>query len=467
MLLCINVVAGLGLGVLKFGMPVGEALKLYTLLTIGDGIAAAVPALLVSVAGGIIATRAAAESQLGSEVAQQVLRVRQPLAVAAVLLGGLAIVPGMPKLPFVLLAATCGAVAWKMGKPAESTEVEEAPPAPPADPGFADLVRVDPISVELGMSLLSIADEAQGGDLLARIKTVRKQVAQELGLPVPAVRVRDRVDLPGQAYRIKMMDADVARGTLLPHSLLAILPGSEEGVPDGVPTRDPTFGLPARWIRASDREAALSSGCTVVEPSVAVATHLGHVLRREAWRLLGRRETREVLAAVQPSGGEEIVPKLLSLGTVQQVLRNLLKEGVSLRHASVIVDALALAAESTKDVEELTSHARVALGPALCAEKLDADGKLRVFALGTQLEERLRVAAREGGADSALMLDVVEALRRAFAAAPAEPEMVVLCSPSVRGGLRRIVEKVLPSAAVLSHAEIPDTVPLVRLGIAQ
>ncbi|MEM7247704.1 MAG: flagellar biosynthesis protein FlhA [Acidobacteriota bacterium] len=468
-LMAVNVLAGLGLGVFKHGLEPVEALKLFTVLTIGDGIVAAIPALLISVAGGILTTRAAAEERLGDELVSQVLGLATPLLAASGVLMALALVPGLPLIPFAALSLACAYGGWRARErareEAEQPEEEEVPTESSSEePDLAELTSIDPIVVELGFSLLSLVDEASGGDLLGRVKTVRRQVSEELGLPVPAIRIRDKVDLASQDYRLRMQDAEVGRGQLMPHSVMAILPVSTKGVPEGIDATDPTFGLPARWLRPSDRDRAVATGCTVVEPEVVLATHLGQVLRREAWRLLGRKETKMILDVVQRETEEEVVPKLLSLGLVQQVMRNLLTEGVSLRDARGVVDAIALGSEQVKGAGELTAFVRIALGPAICSRRLDGTGRLKVFALGPDLEERLRQGEAEHGLDPETWQAVGEALQRAFQSAPDEPDHVVLCSPRARPLLQRVVAKLHPAAAVMSHAEVPDSVSVVRLG---
>jgi len=363
----VNIVAGLIIGVVQHNMDLGAAAETYTILTIGEGLVTAIPALLVSMSGGLITTRAASESHLGEEVATQLFARARPLAVAACALGGLALIPGLPKLSFVLVALVLGAAAYANRSSAAKadTAVEPVTPGPDAEPSCI----VDPLAVEVGYALVPLVDEKQGGALLGRVRAIRKQIAGETGLLVPSVRVSDNLQLGPRTYSILVKGVEVARGELFTDRLLAINPGAASVALEGTPTREPAFGLPAVWIATGQRDAALAAGFTVVDPATALSTHLSETVRSFLPDLLTRQQTKDLIDKVgqtSPKLVEELVPKLVSVGEVQRVLRQLLRERVPVKDLTTILEAMADAAGASKDPDVLTEAVRVALGRTIC-----------------------------------------------------------------------------------------------------
>ncbi|MFN7914035.1 MAG: flagellar biosynthesis protein FlhA [Vicinamibacterales bacterium] len=473
----VNIVAGLIIGVLQHDLDVATAAQTYTILTVGEGLVTSIPALLVSMSGGLITTRAAAESHLGDEVAAQLLAQSRPLAVAAAVLVGLALIPGLPKLSFILVAIMLGAAAWANrvvveGAGSETAKTTQAgttgsSQSPDAlDPASA----VDPLSVEVGYALVSLVDEKQGGTLLNRVRAIRRQVANETGIVVPSVHVADNLQLPPRVYSILVKGVEVARGELYADRLLAINPGGAGASLEGVQTREPAFGLPATWIPQEHREKAAQSGFTVVDATTALSTHLSETIRTFLPDLLSRQQTKELIDRVghtSPKLVEELVPKLASIGDVQRLLRQLLRERVSVRDLTTILEAFADAAVITKDPDSQTEAVRQALGRAICKPFQNEKGEVPVIALSPSLEERLLQAIVRTDQGAVLAIDPSQAQRLAsriadvFASAVAQP--VLLCTPALRPHLWRLFSRVLPHLGVLSHNEIPAQISIAAL----
>lgn len=458
----VNIVAGLIIGVFQHGLDLGTAARTYTLLTVGEGLVTAIPALLVSMSGGLITTRAAAESHLGEEVAAQLLSRARPLAVAAGVLFGLAAIPGLPKLAFVSVGLVLGMAAYYNREPnvAQSPKTSDAP-TPTADigePGFA----VDPLAVEVGYALVSLVDEKQGGTLLNRVRAIRRQIGLETGVVVPPVHVADNLQLSPRAYAVLVKGVEVARGELFADRLLAINPGTADVTLQGTPAREPAFGLPAVWIGQDQRERATNAGYTVVDPTTALSTHLSETIRTFLPDLLSRQHTKELVdrvADTSPKLVEELVPKLASIGDIQRVLRQLLRERVSIRDLTTILEAVADAAAATKDAEVMAEHVRAAIGRSICRPYQNERGEVPAIALAPQLEERLIGAIVKTEQGAVLAIDPAQAQRLAtriaelLASAVAQP--VLLCTPTLRPHLWRLFARVLPHLGVLSHNEIP------------
>jgi flagellar biosynthesis protein FlhA len=464
----VNIVAGLIIGVWQHGLDLATAAETYTILTVGEGLVTAIPALLVSMAGGLITTRAASESNLGEEVAEQLLARPRPLAVAAGLLITLSLIPGLPKLAFLVIAAVFGFAAYAVRTRPADTAAEEAAPAQPeaAEP----VVGVDPLSIEVGYALVSLVDEKQGGTLLSRVRTLRRQIATETGLVVPAVRVADNLQLPPRGYRILVKGVEAAAGELYPDRLLAINPGTSTTPLDGVQTREPAFGLPATWVALDQRDTATASGRTVVDATTALSTHLSEVIRAFLPDLLNRQQVKEMVdlvAQTSPKLVEELVPKLVSVGDIQRVLRQLLRERVPVRDLPSILEAIADAAAITKDVEAITESVRAALGRAICRQYQNERGELAVISVAPALEERLLSSVVRTDHGAVLALDPQQAqgiasrIAKALEQALAQP--VLLCSPTLRPHLWRLFARVLPHLGVLSHNEVPPQTPVVAI----
>ncbi|MGE3957522.1 MAG: flagellar biosynthesis protein FlhA [Vicinamibacterales bacterium] len=474
----VNIVAGLIIGVMQHDLDVATAAQTYTILTVGEGLVTSIPALLVSMSGGLITTRAAAESHLGDEVAVQLLARARPLAVAAAVLVGLALIPGLPKLSFLLVAAMLGAAAWAnraaVEGPRSAAEAEKAAQAGPGGGQSPDALdastTVDPLSVEVGYALVSLVDEKQGGTLLNRVRAIRRQVANETGIVVPSVHVADNLQLPPRGYAILVKGVEVARGELYADRLLAINPGGVGAQLDGVQTREPAFGLPATWIPQEHREKAAQAGFTVVDPTTALSTHLSETIRAFLPDLLTRQHTKELIDRVgqtSPKLIEELIPKLATIGDVQRILRQLLRERVSVRDLTTILEAFADAVVVTKDPDSQTEAVRAALGRAICRPFQNEKGEVPVIALSPTLEERLLQAIVRTDQGTVLAIDPTQAQRLAsriadvFASAVAQP--VLLCTPALRPHLWRLFSRVLPHLGVLSHNEIPAQVSIAAL----
>ncbi len=460
----VNIAAGLVIGVFQHGVDVATAAQTYTILTIGEGLVTAIPALLVSMSGGLITTRAASESHLGDEVAAQLLARWRPLAAAAGALVLLALIPGLPKFAFFVVALLLGGAAYvTRGRAVQPVEKTEAPaPAPDVLDGA---VNIDPLSVEVGYALVPLVDEAQGGTLLARIRSVRRQVATETGVVVPAVHVADNLQLGPRQYTLLVKGTEVARGELFADRLLAINPGTAGGGLEGVATREPAFGLPAIWIATGERDRAAAAGYTVVDPTTALSTHLSEIMRVFLPELLTRQQTKELVDRVQqtsPKLVEELVPKIASIGDIQRVLRQLLRERVSIRDLTTILEAIADAAPAGKDADAVAEAVRMAIGRSICRPYQTEKDELPAISLSPELEERLvsSIVKTEHGA--VLAIDPAQAQRLAsrigeiFASAVAQP--VLLCTPTLRPHIWRLFARVLPHLGVLSHNEVPPQV---------
>jgi flagellar biosynthesis protein FlhA len=465
----VNIVAGLIIGVFQHGMDLGTAAQNYTILTIGEGLVTAIPALLVSMSGGLITTRAASESNLGEDVAEQLLAQSRPLAVAAIVLAGLALIPGLPKLPFILIAMLLGAAAYANRGAAASPAGVADQPVPAVDtPDTA--VAIDPLSIEVGYALVSLVDEKQGGTLLTRVRAIRRQIVGETGVVVPPVHVADNLQLGPRGYSILVKGVEVARGELYADRLLAINPGTADTPLDGTPTREPAFGLPAVWIAQSQRDRASAAGFTVVDPTTALSTHLSETIRTFLPELLTRQQTKELVDGVgqtSPKLIEELVPKLASIGDVQRVLRQLLRERVSIRDLTTILEALADAAAVSKDADAISESVRSAMGRAICRPYQNERGELPAIALSAGLEERLLSSIIKTEHGAVLALEPSQAQRLAsriaeiFGSAVAQP--VLLCTPTLRPHVWRLFARVLPHLGVLSHSEIPPQIQVAAI----
>jgi flagellar biosynthesis protein FlhA len=476
----INIVAGFAIGVLQHGMPLGDALKTFTILTVGDGVAAAVPSLFVSVAAAIITTRAATETSIGEEMSSQLLINPRPLYIASGVLAFLGILPGMPHLPFLLLAVGASGVAFLSGKQLAKTQTDSAAsaraassaPATEQQEKIEKVLKLDMLALEVGYGLIPLV--SSGESFLARVREIRRQIAIELGIIIPPVHVTDNLQLGPREYSILLKGEGIAKGELQPDAFLAIDPGAVREVIEGIPTTDPAFGMPAVWIRRSeDRERAVASGYTVVDPNTVVCTHLSEVIKRYAPELLGRQDTRallDTLAETHPKTVEEATPKVLSLGEVQRVLQNLLRERVPVRDLPTILEAITDAGSLTHDVNTLTEAARTALARTISSGLANERGELAVLTLDPRLEGQLadRLGLLGGTPTQPIepefgrgILEKIESA--AQAAVLAQP--VVLCSAGIRPHLRKLTERFLPDLAVIAHGEVAPNVRLISMGV--
>jgi len=467
----VNIVAGLIIGVMQQGLDLSTAAETYTILTVGEGLVTAIPALLVSMAGGLITTRAAAESNLGEEVAAQLFARAKPLLVAAGLLLILAAIPGLPKLSFLIVAALLALAAYAVrDTSAPAADIAEAPATSGADAAEAPTVGVEPLSVEVGYALVGLVDEKQGGTLLSRVRAIRRQIATETGVIVPPVRIADNLQLGPRGYTILVKGVEVARGELYADRLLAINPGTASRTLEGVQTREPAFGLPALWVATEQRDAATGAGYTVVDATTALSTHLSETIRTFLPDLLSRQQTKEMLdqlSHVSPKLVEDLVPKVVAIGEVQRVLRQLLRERVPVRDLATILEALADAVGGTKDPDAVVEAVRASIGRAICRPYQNDKGELPVIGVLPGLEEKLLQSIVRTEQGAVLALDPQQAqgmaskIARAIEQAMAQP--VLLCSPALRPHLWRLFARVLPHLGVLSHSEVPAHVPIVPL----
>ncbi len=479
LILAINICGGLTIGVLQQGMGLADAARRFTLLTVGDGLVTAIPSLLISVAGGIITTRAASESNLGDEVVSQLFRNPIPVAISCGFLFFFGLVPGLPTVPFFILATIAGVLAFRTHKARMAEQVvidrENAEKAEAQKPKerIERLLKIDPLGLEVGYGLIRYVDANQGGDFLNRIKAIRRQIALELGVVVPPIHITDNLQLEPRAYSILLKGVEIARNELLPDHFLAINPGTARGELEGRPTREPAFGLEARWIQAPERERAQSAGYTVVDVTTVLATHLSEIIKSHAHELLGRQETKALLDAVaetHPKVVEELVPKVLSIGEVQKVLQNLLKERVSIRDAVTILETLADYGTVTKNAGILTEYCRQALGRSICRQYQNDANELLVFTVSPEIEKAVAesvVHTDQGsylGLEPALAKDIMLRIRRALESAGTK-NPVILCSAHVRMYVRQLIERYLPTAAILSHSEIPPNLRVTSVGM--
>jgi flagellar biosynthesis protein FlhA len=467
----VNIVAGLIIGVFQQGLDLGTALQTYSILTVGEGLVTAIPALLVSMSGGLITTRAASESNLSEEIAVQLLARSKPLAVAALALIGLALIPGMPKLAFLFVAALLGYAAYVNRQVVADGPVASEPETPAADASDAPPV-IDPLSVEIGYALVAVADEKQGGTLLSRVRSIRRQIATETGVVVPPVHVADNLQLGPRVYAILLRGVEVARGEIYPDRFLAIDPGTASTPVDGISTREPAFGLPAWWIGPDQRERATTAGYTVVDPTTAMSTHLSETIRTFLPDLLGRQQTKELVDRVgqtSPRLVEELVPKLVSIGDIQRVLRQLLRERVPIRDLTTILEAIADAASASKDPDAVTEAVRSAMGRAICRPFQNDRGELPAISLAPALESQLVAALVRTEHGAVLALDPAHAQRLASRVADAltgaVAQPVLLCTPTLRPHLWRLFTRVLPHLGVLSHNEVPPHLQVASVAV--
>ena len=484
----INIIAGLLIGVFQQNIAVGEALRTYTVLTVGDGLVTTIPSLLVSVAGGIVLTRAASSSNsLGNEIGAQIFQRPSTLWIASGLLTIMALIPGLPKLPFLLMAAGLGYMAYRMPMPSALAENEGAAAgkdAKAAAGGQADnlagLLPIDDLSLEIGFQLIPLVDEKQGGQMLARVRALRKHLAKELGFIIPPVHITDNLRLKPREYMISLRNAEMARWQTEGSQLLAVNADPKARTLPGIETREPAFGVPARWIQPSLSEQAMAAGYSVVDPTTVIATHLGEVIRREAHRLLGRAETKRLLDSLQethPKLIEELVPKLMTLGEVQRVLQQLLREQVSIRDLGSLLEVMVEAAASNKNTVHLVETIRQSMGRTLMQPMLDNEGQMRVFVLDPSLEEEV-LATVQGESTQRLLGDgsqpsrntttflrrIVESWKQLTGGASNSGSPVLLCSSPARYYLRRWLEPFMPRVSVVAPAELPVDIRVRSLG---
>ena len=472
LILVINMIGGICIGTMAHDMSFGDAARVYTLLSIGDGLVAQIPALLLSTAVAIIVTRMSKSQDMGGELAKQLFGQPRALGIAAALLGVIGLIPGMPNIAFLTMAALCGGAAWMLYRRSiAEPEIVEAPPPPPPPAAetreltWEDVQPVDIIGLEVGYRLVPLVDKAQGGDLLARIRGVRRKLTQDLGFLVQAVHIRDNLDLAPNSYRIHLAGVPVGEGVIYPERELAINPGKVFGKLAGIETHDPAFGMEAVWIEPSSRDHAQTLGYTVVDASTVVATHLSHIIQTHAHELLGHEEVQQLLntlAKTAPKLVEDLTPRLLPLSTVVRTLQGLLAERVPIRNMRTIVETLAEHAARTQDPVQLQAQVRVALGRQIVQDIAGMSSELPVITLEPDLEQLLTNSlAGTNAATPGLEPGLAERMQRRLAEAAQRQELtgepaVLLVPPQLRQTLARFMRSIVPSMHVLAWNEIPD-----------
>ena len=480
----INLIGGMVIGVAQMGMPFGEAAQHFSLLTVGDGLCAQIPALLISVATGILVTRSASEKDLGNDISGQILDQRKAPLVGGAVIMAFALVPGLPKIPFLLIGGLFFAVGWALRKQPNSAEREAAAELEAATPQLEapaprdqalEALALDPLELAIGFGLVPLVDANAGGSLLARVGMVRRQIAHELGMVIPPVRIHDDVALDSHEYVLRVRGTEVARGGIMAGHQLAMDPGDAMGQLAGVPTVEPAFGLPAVWIADQSRPEAEALGYTVVDAESVVVTHLTETIRAHAADLLTRQETRQLLDQLKEHNAavvDEVVPDALSVGEIQRVLQGLLRESVSIRDLGAVIEAVGDKARLTRDPAMLAEYARQALGRTIVSPHLDTEGVLRAIALDPGIEQEVSDAIVQTADGEFLAMDPSRAQALVGAcAAQVEHALqgggrpVLLCSARVRRHLRRLCEQSLPQLAVCSYNEVAPGVRVETIGV--
>jgi flagellar biosynthesis protein FlhA len=483
----INLIGGIVVGVVQHHVPFSQATQTYSLLTVGDGLAAQIPALLISVATGILVTRSASEKDLGTDLANQILRQKKAPLVAGCVVCAFALIPGLPKLPFLFIGGIMAAIGWSVrnGMPDElaaaaaiaalPAETQADKPAAPREEVLKEL-PIDPLELGIGFGLVPLVDRRTGGSLVRRVSMIRRQIASELGMVIPPVRIHDEVDLDSHEYVVKVRGTVVARGQVMAGHHLAMDPGDAVGTLPGIPTTEPAFGLPAIWIPESQHAEAEALGYTVVDGESVIVTHLTETIRKHAAQLLTRQDVRQLLdqlKEINEAVVTEVVPDVLSLGEIQRVLQSLLSEGVSIRDLGAIVESVGDKARITRDPSLLAEYARQALGRAITAPHLDPLQTLRVITLDPTVEQELATSITQTSDGEYLAMEptraqaVLSAVKNQSDQASARGGIrpVLLCSARVRRHVRRLVESSVPHLPVCSYNEVAPGISVETIGV--
>src|SRR4051812_48775138 len=478
----INVLGGFAIGVMQRGLTVPEALQRFTLLSIGDGLVSQVPALITSMAAGLLVTRAAAKNNLGTELRNQLLLYPRALSILSGMMFVMAIVPGLPALPFLVLGLCTAVVARKIYKnPAKAGAADSKSSEKTADAAqkkepekLETLLQLDTFQIELGYSLVSLADQRKGGDLLDRVTGVRRNFTQEMGVVVPPIRLRDNLQMKPNEYRFLIKGSPVAQGTIMPGYWLAMNASNSKNALKGIPTTEPVFQLPATWITDAERKNAELAGYTVVDASSVLVTHLSETVKRFCHEILSRQDVQNLLdnlKQTQPTVVNELIPAHLTVGQVQRILQNLLAEGISIRNFSSILEKVGDYAHITKNPDELSEYARRALGAQIIRNYQQENGSLRAITLDARFEQQIAQGIRQTPNEISLVLDpaiarhVIEKLSRfvqSMVAAGQQP--VLLCAPQIRLGFKRFFESAFAELVVLSYPEVPSRVDVQSAG---
>jgi flagellar biosynthesis protein FlhA len=480
----INIIAGLGIGVFQHGMSFFDAAQNYTLLTVGDGLVSQIPALIISTAAGIIVSRAGSDLSMGKEITSQLLVQPRAIAVAASVLFGFAMIPGLPTIPFLTLSLVTGGIAYLLSKSPQSVSQKEKQAAQaesvkeklPEAP-VKLISPLDILALEVGYGLIPLVDAGQNGELLERIKSIRRQIAQDIGILVPSVHIQDNMQLKPGEYSILLKGNEVARGELMLNHFLALNPGVTQEKIDGIPTKEPTFGLPAYWIKEYDKEHAMGKGYTVVDLPTVLTTHLTDVIKRHAHEYLGRQEVQQLLDTLKesfPRIVEELVPNLLPLGSVVKILQNLLVEQIPIRDLLTILETLADWAPMTKDLDMLTEYVRQGLARTITRMYASPDGMLTVMTMDHAIESVMMQSLQQTAHGSFLAIDpdisqkIIRQIARnleRFTTQNLQP--IILCSVQIRLHLRKLVDRFIPNLVILSYNDILSNSRIQSLGIVR
>jgi len=481
-IVAINLVGGFAVGVLQKHMSFGDAIKTYSLLTVGDGLVAQIPALLISLSAGLIVTRAATESDLGTDLLQQFTRHKRTLQLAGGALCVVAIVPGLPKIPFLLIGGILVVLSTRLPSEEElaaraaaekaQTEIAPAAPSPDSPEHLVGEMRVEPLELEIAYDLIDLVDSAKGGDLLDRVRALRRKLALELGVVIPLVRTRDNLELPQSTYAIRVHGVDVGHGEAPPGHVLVL--GDDVGDLPGISTREPVFGLPATWVPVEFRHQAEITGATVVDRASVITTHLAEVVRRNAGRLISRQDVKMLVDVVKQSDPvvvDELNGANITTGEIQRVLQTLLDEGVAIRDLVRIFEVISERSRVTKDTEQIVEAIRTALGPAISASYAK-DGKLPVLTLDPLVEHALAEMLRTGDHGTYLALEpqtaeqlALAVAREAEAAEMKGIEPVLVCATQLRPSLRRLLHAAAPRLPVLAYTELGSQLELETIGV--
>ena len=465
----INIVGGFIIGVFQMGMPMVEAAKTYTILTVGEGLVAQIPALLISTAAGIVVTRTGSSNDMGKDIAAQVIVNPKALGTSSAILLAMGLIPGLPHLPLLAMASTLGGLAYVLHK-SDVPETGETVPAPKKEePRAESLLEVNTLALEIGYGLISLVDET-GGELLQKVRAMRRQIAKEMGFIVPSIHIKDNLSLRPHEYSFNIRGIEVARGEVMMGYWLAVSSDGSTAI-DGTPTKEPAFGLPACWVEEKDVEKAQLAGHMVVDPATVIVTHLTEIIRKHSWEILTRTEVQSLLegvAKVYPRIVDELIPTHMTLGAVQRVLQNLLRERVPVNDLVTILETLLDYAPTTKDVDILTEYVRQSLCRYITRQFTAPDGVIRVISLDPRFESALTNAM--GGEPMSpdivsRLVHGVEASLEGVRSKGAQP--VILCSIQVRRFLRRLLEKFAPAIPVLSSAEVSSTAHISTVGMVK
>ncbi len=474
----INIGAGFIIGVLQKGMPLAEAAKNYTILTVGDGLISQVPALIISTAAGMLVTRTAGGEDFGEGIKKQFTRYSKALWVVAAILLGFALIPGLPFFPFLILSALLALIAHHLDKVEKEQLIEEAlveRPQPVAKPDqdYEKMLNVDLVELEVGYGLIPFVDAAQDGELLTRIQAIRKQFALTTGFIVPPVHIKDNLQLNPNQYTINLKGVNIATAEMMPGYFMAMDPGLVTETIKGLPTREPAFDLPAIWVTEDKRERAQIAGYTVVDCITVMATHISEVIKKHAYELLGRQETQTLidnLGKSYPKLVEELVPHVLNLGIIMRVLQNLLREGISIRDLRSILETMADYANMTQDTDILTEYVRHTLSRSISTTYTAGDGLMSVITMDRKVEESIQSAIQHRERGSFLALDpktaqkILDSLNTLITDMTGGQQPVLLVLPQIRPHVRRLTERYFPNLAVLSHNEITSQVRIQSIG---